>query len=380
VYHTRLTTTAACKLPRVEQSFGSSKRFTVGIEEEYQLLSAESHELVPRFDEIAAEANDDRVRQELMTSVLEAATGIHERVAEAVEEVREIRRRLRDAAARRGALIASAGTHPFSRWEHQEITDTPRYQGVVEELRWVAEQVAIFGLHVHVAVPTADAAAAITTAVRTHVPELVALSANSPYWQGHATGLASTRSKVFETMPRSGLPPRLDSYADFEELVRRGTAAGFFTDYTYLWWDVRPHPKLGTIELRAFDAQTRVENVAAIAALTQCLVASFAEHRPEPHPRTFVDENKWRAARYGLEADLVDLARDTERPARVAVQELLDRVESTARGLGCTTELGEIGRILELGNGADEQRRVHDEQGGLLAVSRWLAEQTVAGL
>jgi carboxylate-amine ligase len=364
----------------MEHAFGSSAPFTIGIEEEYQLLSAESHELVPRFDEIAAEADDERVRRELMTSVLEAATGVHGQVSEAVEEVREIRRHLRDAAGRRGALIASAGTHPFSRWEHQEITDTPRYQGVVEELRWVAEQVAIFGLHVHVAVPAADAAAAITTAVRTHVPELLALSASSPYWQGHATGLASTRSKVFETMPRSGLPPRLESYDEFEELVRRGVAAGFFTDYTYLWWDVRPHPKLGTIELRAFDAQTRVESVAAIAALSQCLVATFAERRPEPQPRTFVDENKWRAARYGLDADLVDLAHDTERPARDAVRELLEAVEPVAGRLGCAGELAEVERILERGNGADEQRRVHDKDGGLLAVARWLADQTVAGL
>jgi carboxylate-amine ligase len=364
----------------VEHRFGRGEPFTIGIEEEYQLLSAESHELVPRFDEIAAEAADDRVRQELMTSVLEAATGVHTHVRDAVEEVREMRRGLRDAAARRGALIASAGTHPFSRWEQQEITDSPRYQGVVEELRWVAEQVAIFGLHVHVAVPTADAAAEITTAIRSFVPELLALSANSPYWQGHATGLASTRSKVFETMPRSGLPPRLTSYAEFEELVVRGTRAGFFDDYTYLWWDVRPHPNLGTVELRAFDAQTRVESVAAIAALTQCLVATFAERRPAPQPRIFIDENKWRAARYGLDADLVDLAHDTERPARDAVRELLETAEPVAARLGCVDELAEVERILERGNGADEQRSVHDEEGSLLAVSRRLAELTVAGL
>ena len=368
------------KLPRMEHAFGSSAPFTIGIEEEYQLVSAESHELVPRFDEIAAEADDARVRQELMTSVLEAATGIHERVAEAIDEVRQIRRHMRDAAARRGARIASAGTHPFSRWEQQEITDTPRYQGVVEELRWVAEQVAIFGLHVHVAVPTPDAAAEITTAMRTHVPELLALSANSPYWQGHDTGLASTRSKVFETMPRSGLPPRLDAFAEFEELVARGTAAGFYDDYTYLWWDVRPHPKLGTVELRAFDAQTRTEDVGAIAALAQCLVATFAEHRPPPQPRMFIDENKWRAARYGLDADLVDLAHDTERPAREAIRELLRIAEPAAGRLGCSDELAEVERILERGNGAEEQRRARDEGGSLLAVSQWLAQQTVEGL
>jgi glutamate---cysteine ligase / carboxylate-amine ligase len=378
-YQTGMTTSVVVKLLHVDDAFGRSAPFTIGIEEEYQLLSAESHELVPRFDEIADEAGDERVRQELMTSVLEAATGIHGRVGDAVDEVREIRGRLRDAADRRGARIASAGTHPFSRWEHQEITDSPRYQGVVEELRWVAEQVAIFGLHVHVAVPSADAAAAVTTAMRTHVPELLALSANSPYWQGHATGLASTRSKVFEVMPRSGLPPRLDSYAEFEQLVERGAAAGFFQDYTYLWWDVRPHPNLGTVELRAFDAQTRVESVAAIGALTQGLVATFAEERPPPQPRTFVDENKWRAARYGLDADLVDLERDRERPARVAIEELVEQAAPYARRLGCADELAEVDGILRRGGGTAEQRRASERE-GLLGVVLRLAELTSDGV
>jgi glutamate---cysteine ligase / carboxylate-amine ligase len=208
----------------------------------------------------------------------------------------------------------------------------------------------------------------------------MALSANSPYWQGRDTGLASTRSQIFETMPRSGLPPRLDSFAAFVELVERGTAAGFFADYTYLWWDVRPHPKHGTVELRAFDAQTRVASVAAIAALSQCLVAAFVERRPAPQPRTFVDENKWRAARYGLDADLVDLARDTERPARQAIRELLEVAEPCARRLGCEAELAEVEAILDRGNGADEQRRIEADTGSLLGVSRWLAEQTVEGL
>jgi carboxylate-amine ligase len=218
----------------MQHRFGQSPAFTVGIEEEFQLLSAESYELVPRFDEIAAAAADERVRQELMTSVLEAATGVHERVADAIDEVSEIRAHLGAAAEKHGALIAAAGTHPFSRWEHQEITDSPRYEGVVEELRWVAEQVAIFGLHVHVGMPSSEAAIAATNGFRTHVPELLALSANSPFWQARDTGLASARSKIFETMPRSGLPPAFGSFAEFEELVRHGTEAGLFDDYTFL--------------------------------------------------------------------------------------------------------------------------------------------------
>jgi glutamate---cysteine ligase / carboxylate-amine ligase len=364
----------------MEHRFGQSPPFTVGIEEEFQLLSAESYELVPRFDEVAAAASDDRVRQELMTSVLEVATGVHERVADAIDEVRALRARLRDAAAERGALIAAGGTHPFSHWEHQEITDSPRYQGVVEELRWVAEQVAIFGLHVHVGMPSPETAVAVANAFRTHVPELLALSANSPFWQGRDTGLASARSKVFETMPRSGLPPALRSFAEFEELVQHGRHAGLFEDYTFLWWDVRPHPNLGTVELRMFDAQTRIGNVAALAALAQSLAASFAEDAPQLEPRTLIAENKWRAARYGLDAELVDLVRDTVRPAREALAELVARCGPAAERLGCSAQLDEIGQICERGEGAAEQRRIQDEAGSLLAVAQWLARTTVADL
>jgi carboxylate-amine ligase len=364
----------------MEHAFGRSAPFSLGIEEEFQLLSAESYELVPRFDEIADAAGDERVRPELMTSVLETATGVATSVGAAVEEVRGIRARLRDAAAERGALIASAGTHPFSRWEHQEITDSPRYQGVVEKLRWVAERVAIFGLHVHVGIQSPDTAVSVATGLRNWVPELLALSANSPYWQGRDTGLASTRSQVFDTMPRSGLPPRLDSFAEFEELVERGVAAGFFPEYTYIWWDVRPHPKFGTIELRACDAQTRVESVAAIAALTQCLAATLVDRPARPQPRTLIAENKWRAARHGLEAELVDLAEDTSRPARQAVRELLELAAPAAERLGCGVELAAVESLLTRGTGADEQRRAEAAEESLLGVAHWLADETVRGL
>ncbi len=361
----------------MQHACGSSSPFSLGIEEEFQLVSAESYELVPRFDEVADAAQDERVRQELMTSVLEAATGVHDRVADAIDEVRDIRARLRDAAAQHGALLASAGTHPFSRWEHQEITDSPRYQGVVEKLRWVAERVAIFGLHVHIGMHDPDTAMRVATGLRNCVPELLALSTNSPYWQGHDTGLSSTRSQVFDVMPRSGLPPRLSTFADFERLVARGVRAGFFPDYTYIWWDVRPHPKLGTIELRVCDAQTRVENVAGIAALAQSLASTLVD-RPLPvQPRTLIAENKWRAARHGLEAELVDLRRDRPRPAREAVRELVQLAGPAAESLGCTEELGEIERLLERGTGADEQRRAQEPEGSLLSVARWLAAETV---
>jgi carboxylate-amine ligase len=364
----------------MENAFGQSAPFTVGIEEEFQVVSAESYELVPRFDDVAEAAGDERVRQELLTSVLEAATGIHATVGEAIGEAREIRRMLRDAAGKRRALIVSAGTHPFSRWEHQEITQAPRYQGLVEELRWVAEQVAIFGLHVHVGMPDGDTAVAVANALRTFVPELLALSANSPFWQARDTGLASTRSVVFDGMPRTGLPPRFPSFADFARLVESGTKAGFFEDYTYIWWDVRPHPKLGTVELRSLDAQTRIESVAALAALAQSLAASVADASAVPQPRTLIAENRWRAARYGLDAELVDLANGRARPARDAIRELVDLAAPAADRLGCTAELGEVERLCERGSGTDEQRRIHERDGSLLAVAQWLAATTVEGL
>ena len=364
----------------MENAFGQSAPFTVGIEEEFQVVSAQSYELVPRFDDVAEAANDERVRQELMTSVLEAATGIHAMVGEAIAEAREIRRVLRDAAGERGALIVSAGTHPFSRWEHQEITQAPRYQGLVEELRWVAEQVAIFGLHVHVGMPDGETAVAVANALRTHVPELLALSANSPFWQARETGLASTRSVVFDGMPRTGLPPLFPSFADFAELVESGTKAGFFDDYTYIWWDVRPHPKLGTVELRSFDAQTRIESVAALAALAQSLAATVADASAAPQPRTLIAENRWRAARYGLDAELVDLSDGRVRPARDAIRELVELATPAAERLGCAGELEEVERVCERGSGTDEQRRIHERDGSLLAVAQWLAATTVEGL
>lgn len=332
---------------------------------------------MPRFDEIAEAASDERVHQELMTSVLEAATGVHQRVGEAIDEVREIRATLRDAAGVHEVLIASAGTHPFSRWEHQEISEAPRYQQLVEGLQWVAKRVAIFGLHVHVGIDDADRAVQIATQLRNWLPELLALSTNSPYWHGRDTGLASTRSQIFDTMPHSGLPPRLESFAEFEQLVERGTAAGFFPEYTHLWWDVRPHPKLGTIELRVCDAQTRVESVAAIAALTQSLVATLAE-RPVPvQPRILIAENKWRAVRHGLQADLFDLEQDRSVPAAVAVRELVDRAAPAAGRLGCEPQLAEVERLLERGTGAEEQRQASEDQGGLVGVARWVAEETI---
>jgi glutamate---cysteine ligase / carboxylate-amine ligase len=370
----------------VDVNFGSSAPFTLGVEEELQLVSAESYELASRYAEIFGEAarRDDRIRPELLQSTVEVATRPAATVAEAIAEAAELRRRAREEAEARGVAVISAGTHPFSRYEHQEVTEKERYEELVEALRWAVERQLIFGLHVHVGLTTPHEAIAVANALRTWLPELLAASANSPFWHGRDSGLSSTRSKVFDAMPRSGLPPAFASFEEFELLVDRGVRTNSFEDYTFIWWDLRPHPRLGTIEVRICDAQTRLETVAALVALVQSLVATLAERYErdgalETQPVTLVEENKWRAVRYGLDATLVDLARDTERPARDALRELVELAAPAAARLGCSGELALVEALLERGDGASEQRAVFEASGGsLLAVARWLAEQTAA--
>jgi glutamate---cysteine ligase / carboxylate-amine ligase len=373
----------------VEQTYGRERLYSLGVEEEFQIIGRESFELVSRIDEILLAFDDEehegRVKAELLQSVVEVATNVAGSVAEAVEDLARLRTRLRDVAAESDSLIASSGTHPFSRYEHQDVTDRPRYQELIEAMRWVAERELIFGLHVHVGLDSPDKAIACAGAARTFLPELLALSVNSPFWQGRATGLASTRTKVFDAFPRSGLPPAFSSYEEFELLVERAVKTNCFDDYTYIWWDLRPHPQLGTIEFRVCDAQTRMESVAAAVALAQSLVATLAEawERGEQlpvEPITLVAENKWRAARYGLEAQLIDLEHDTERSAPDALRALAERCEPAAERLGCAAELAGVETLLGRGSGAEEQLREYERTESLLAVAQWLAQETVRGL
>ena len=368
----------------MERNYGKHPPFTVGLEEELQILDASSYELASRYDQIAASVGDTRhVKAELQQSTIEAATDVCRTVGEAVDQSARLRASLRAAAAEHGAVLGSAGTHPFSRWEHQPISEGERYEGILEGLKWVAQRVVIFGLHVHVGLETEHQAIAVANGLRAWIPELLALSANSPFWQGRDTGLASARSTIFESMPRSGLPPAFASFEEFELVMERAVKGGFIEDYTYIWWDLRPHPRFGTIELRVCDAQSRLENVAAIAALVQSLAATLAERHERDgaiaiQPVTLVSENKWLAARHGLAADLVDLERDTPRPARDALLELVELAGPAGRRLGCADELAQVERICARGNGADEQRAAYTEQGSPLAAAQRIAELTAA--
>ena len=265
------------------------------------------------------------------------------------------------------------------------MTDRPRYQELIEAMRWVAQRELIFGLHVHVGVDSAEKAIACANGLRTYLPELLALSANSPFWHGRPTGLASTRIKVFDSFPRSSIPPAFASFQEFERLIERGVKTNSFPDYTYIWWDLRPHPRLGTVEVRICDAQTRMESAGAIVALTQALVATLGDafdrgERMPVEPALLVSENKWRAARYGLDTNLIDFSNDTERSAADAVRALVDRCEPAARELDCATELSDVEALLARGTGAHEQTRLYEETESLLAVAQWIAEETTRGL
>ena len=369
----------------METRFGTSTPYSLGIEEEFQLVDATTFELVsgiePILGALHGETVEKRVKPELLQSAVETSTRIAVNVEEAVEDLVDLRSRLSRVASEQGAAIAGAGTHPFSRYEYQDVTDRPRYAELSDSFGWLAARHLVFGLHVHVGMSSAAKAIACADGLRDYLPELLALSANSPFWQGRPTGLASTRAQILEDLPRTGLPPMLGSFANFENLVEHGVRVGCFPDYTHIWWDIRPHPRYGTIEVRICDAQTRVESIAAIAALVQALVATLGSafecgEMPATSPDILLEENRWRAARDGLEARLIDVAHDTERPVADAIRSLVERCAPAADALGCAEELELVEQIIADGNGADAQQTVYYDTGDLGAVARWIAEHT----
>jgi carboxylate-amine ligase len=301
----------------METNFGSSARHTVGIEEEYQLVDPRSFALVPRIEAIL-EARDtggagtglpeDSVASELSASCLEVRSPARASVGELAGDLAALRGKVRDLVEGCGARLLAAGAHPFSEPTGQRITAGERYEKMEEEVGWPARMQAIYGLHVHVAVADEEAAIRAMNALSRHAPLFIALSANSPFWAGEDTRLASVRAKVFDLVPRSGLPPAFGSWEDFEGYVGALVRAGSIPDYSWCWWDARPHPRLGTVELRAPDVQTEPSRTISLAALAQCLVAEASAEGHEPYNPLFTEENKWRAARHGTDATFYDFS------------------------------------------------------------------------
>jgi glutamate---cysteine ligase / carboxylate-amine ligase len=339
--------------------------YTVGIEEELMILDGSTYALVNRIDDLIEDSPHGEIKPELMESVLEISTNPAADMREAAEQLRGLRRQVRDRAAERGLAIGSAGTHPFAEPEDQRITAAPRYRDLVDALRFVARQEVIFGLHVHVGLDDRDKAIHVANGMRVHVPVLLALSASSPFWRGAATGLASTRMPIFRAFPRVGIPPYYDGWKDYERRIEFMVDAGVMQDYTWLWYDVRPHPNFGTVEIRAMDGQTHVEHTLGLAALIQAMVKELSEHyeagkRLADFPYEMLDENRWLASRHGLEGNLVDLPERRTVATKDLAQRLYDRLKEHAQDLGGADALEGIRDLIEHGNGAFRQRKVYE--------------------
>jgi carboxylate-amine ligase len=373
----------------LDHRFGDGPPLTVGVEEEYMLVDPVSFDLVSGVEpllEIAGEGPfADQLKPELMQCVLESGTIVCETVGQADEDLRSIRRYAAGLARDHDMRLGAAATHPFSLYEHQKITARDRYRMLLEMLQYVARRELVFGMHVHVAVPTPEAALQVMEGVLIELPVLLALSTNSPFWRGEATGLQSTRAMIFAAFPRSGISPRFESYQDYAEAVGFMEATGAIGDYTHLWWDVRPHPRFGTVELRVMDVQTRVEDTVALAAYVQCLVKQIldeidAGRPPVAYNRMLLSENKWLAARYGLDAPLMDLAagKRIKMAARTLAKRRLRELRPIARELDCAHQLARVEWMIENGTGAQRQLQVWNANRDLHEVAEELADATEA--
>jgi len=358
--------------------------YTIGLEEELMIVDGEGFDLVNAIESLLDDSPDGEIKPELMESVLEIATNPCKNTAEAGPALRALRAHAGRAAAARGLLIGAAGTHPFAMWEDQRIVARPRYRDLISALRFVARQELIFGLHVHVGVDDPEKAIHVANGIRVHVPVLLALSANSPFWRADRTGLMSTRTPIFRAFPRVGIPPAYKDWDHFCREVDFMVRSGTMEDYTYLWYDVRPHPRFGTVEIRVCDVQTRVEHTLALAALIQAMVKELCEHYESgqqlaDYPWQMLDENKWLAARHGLDGELVDLPSSDRVATKQLARRLLARLREHAQDLGSDGDLDGIEDLLLRGNGAARQMVVYEANQDLREVMAEIVAATVPG-
>ena len=348
--------------------FNSSAGSSLGVEVELQLIDRESRGLRSGASEILRRLEKERgephpkAKNELIESNIEVITGVCSTVAEARADLEGTLAEVVPVAEAIGLALACAGTHPFSEWSSQDITPNERYHRLVDEVQWPARRMTIFGIHTHVGIRSAEKAIAIANALCAYIPHFLALSASSPLWQGRDTGLASSRSKVFEGLPTAGVPQMLDSWSEFSELMSTLIEARAISSIREIWWDIRPHPNFGTVELRICDGLPTMTEIAAVAALAQCLVewmdTLIDRGYKLPCPKAWiVGQNKWRAARHGIDAELIVDERGKLAPVRGAIEELVEELTPGARRLDCEEELLYSLRILEHGPSYVRQRR-----------------------
>jgi len=363
-------------------------KFTLGIEEEFQILDSDSLKLHSQMSKIIDGGKvflKERIKEEMHQSMVEMGTNICENIGQARDEVSYLRQQIFELAAKEGLTVAAAGTHPFSHWSEQLITPDPRYDQLIAEMKDVARSNLIFGMHVHVAIPNREEGLHVMNTARYFLPHLYALSTNSPFWEGRETGFKSFRSKVFDKFPRTGIPPYFSSVSEYDEFVNLLVKTNCIDNGKKIWWDIRLHPFYPTVEFRICDMIMTVDEVLCIASLMQCIIAKLSKlHQKNQSFRSYrrilINENKWRAARWGMESKLIDFGRQEEVTFPTLINELLEFIDDVVDELGCRTEVNYVYQMLEQGSGADRQLKVYEDTKDLKKVMEYVVSQTRKGL
>jgi carboxylate-amine ligase len=368
-------------------------QYTLGVEEEFQIVDPVTGELRAHISQIVSQASEagreqlaGQVKPEMLQSVVEVNSHVCPGVVELREDVIRLRRTLATLLQESNLALVAAGTHPFSRWYDQLVTENERYFKLEQDLQDVVRSILIFGLHVHVGVPNAGHLIDLMNEARYFLPHMLALSANSPFWMGRNTGLKSYRTIIWRQFPRTGIPEIFKSWSDFDDYVELMVQVGALDQTRKLWWDLRPHPQYCTLEFRICDVPITADETIALAALFQAIVVKLHRLRSKNmgfrvYGSTLIDENKWRAARYGLDGKLIDFGKNVEVPERDLICELLEFVDDVVDELGSRKELATVERILQEGTGADRQLAVYEQSGhNPRAVVDWLMEESLKGL
>lgn len=363
--------------------------FTLGIEEEFQVIDPATRDLTSHIHQIVDDGRTlllEQVKNEMHTAVVEVATNVCEDISDARREVVKLRKAIFEQAAKEGLLIASAGTHPFARWADARITDAPRYKEIVDELQDAARGNLIFGLHVHVGIPSREVGLQIMNTVRYFLPHIFALSTNSPFWEGRDTGYRSYRTKVFDKFPRTGIPDYFGSASEYDDYINLLVKTGCIDNGKKIWWDIRLHPHFNTVEFRVCDVPMRVDETIALAAVMQALVAKLYKLMQSNlnfrlYRRALISENKWRASRFGIHGKLIDFGKQEEVDTKVLIGELLEFIDDVVDDLGSRHEIQYIHEILRMGTGADRQLAEYHRTGGdLQAVVDFIVRETALGV
>lgn len=368
-------------------------QLSIGIEEEFQIIDPETRELAAASQRLielsrarlADESIADELKPEFLQCQVEIGTKVCGDIAEARAEILRLRRFVAEVAEEAGLAIAAASTHPFSRWSNQQVTVADRYNKLASDLKIVARRMVIFGMHVHVGIDDPELRIDVLNQARYFLPHLLALSTSSPLWHGHETGLKSYRAVIFENMPRSGIPPAFRAWNHYEEFIDTLVRTGSIDEPSKIWWDIRPHSKYPTIEFRVCDVCTRVDETICIAALIKALVAKLIKLRMSNqcwrvYPHHLIEENKWRAVRYGLEGKLIDFGRKEEVPMRFLALELLDLVDDVLDEQGVRAEVEYLHRLLANGSSADRQLATFRATGDAKMVVDRLLSETMEGV